>query len=439
MISLGQILNSSISIHGHDRPHHAHAGEGIGSRPGDSGRIEHNRPVFSVHDVSSAQKTLEEKVTQDIDAKIAQIKPQAAELLGAGRVEGGFANDDFSPEAVADRIMGFIKGRIEMARADGASDEELQSMFGEALKGLEQGLREAKEIITALGSFDGEIKDTFFETVSLIDEGMSELERSLFGSPDVAVKPVENEPSKKQDLDKAVASLPRGNERYAVQSNALFFSQENTFDMEVVTQDGDRVTIHVGAGESMGFRSGSLTTPNVSISAFDFAQSRYSDISFSVEGDLDEGELAALNDLFSQVNDIASSFYSGDVGGAFEQALAVGYDSEELASFAVDMTHSEVVAITQAYREVAAIDQDASMSPMQSMMEKLSEFSSQIRAAHELLLDIPTRPNNQHDLFADLVAELVPAGDADDTNSESKAAADQIHDMFKGFIDTVLA
>ena len=46
------------------------------------------------------------------------------------------------------------------------------------------------------------------------------------------------------------------------------------------------------------------------------------------------GELAALNDLFSQVNDIADSFYSGNVGEAFEQALAVGYDSDELAAFA---------------------------------------------------------------------------------------------------------
>ena len=68
--------------------------------------------------------------------------------------------------------MGFIESRIEAERASGATEEELQSMFGQAMKGLEQGLREAKEVITAMDMFDGEVKDTFFATVSLLDERM---------------------------------------------------------------------------------------------------------------------------------------------------------------------------------------------------------------------------------------------------------------------------
>ena len=91
------------------------------------------------------------------------------------------------------------------------------------------------------------------------------------------------------DVGRAFSSIAKGNERYAVQSNALFFSQDNQFDMEVITQDGDKVTIHVGAGESLDFRSASQVTPRGSIAGCALEQSSYYDISFSVEGDLDEG------------------------------------------------------------------------------------------------------------------------------------------------------
>ncbi len=220
--------------------------------------------------------------------------------------------------------------------------------------------------------------------------------------------------------------------------------------MEVITQDGDKVTIHVGAGESLDFRSASQVTPRGSISGFALEQSSYYDISFSVEGDLDEGELAALNDLFSQVNDIADSFYSGNVGEAFEQALAVGYDSDELAAFAVNMTHSEVVAVAQTYREVAEADQGEAVerdgNPLQSIMDRLSEFAAQVLASHDVLLDNPNKPSNQQALFSDILSELIPANDVGSQGAQEEAAEEsgsnvvgvQIHDAFRGFIDSIL-
>lgn len=458
MISLGQLLNPQPPLQGlgHGRASAQGTENSLSAGPGNSGQIRSASHVISREDIQSAQITVEHQLKSKMDAQMALVKPQAAELLAPEAAESGFAADDFSPEAVTDRIMGFIESRIEAERANGASEEELQSMFGQALKGLEQGLKEAKEVITSMDMFDGEIKDTFFETVSLIDERMSGLEKTLFGSVDEESEGVgitqPSQPSleKSLDLDKAFASIPRGNERYSAQSNALFFSQDNQFDMEVVTQDGDVVTLHVGAGESLDFRSGSIATPRGQVSGFELEQTSYYDLSFSVEGDLDEGELAALNDLFSQVNNIADSFYSGDVGGAFEQALAVGYDSEELAAFAVNMTHTEVVAVAQ-YKEVEAIDQGSSgaevaENPLQSIMDRLSDFASQVLSAQDLLLDNPNKPSNQQALFADVLSQLVPPGEnvGDEDSAEEGAGqavviGNQIHDAFKGFIDEVLS
>ncbi|MBV1922107.1 MAG: DUF5610 domain-containing protein [Pseudomonadales bacterium] len=479
MISLGHLLHSQSPLQGgNGRSFNAEADKGIGTGPGNSGHIVTGRPAFSAHassiqqftvqDVQIAQKKVEYELKTKMDAQIALVKPEAAELLAPTASGTSFASDDFSPEAVTDRIVGFIESRIEAERANGASEEELQSMFGQAMKGLEQGLKEAKEVISAMDMFGGEVKDTFFETVSLLDERMAGLEKTLFGaeSPDAQVVAgvpgnenvsVSNNTSaserglvKALDVERAFSSIAKGNERYAAQSNALFFSQDNQFDMEVVTQDGDKVTIHVGAGESLDFRSGSQVTPRGSVSGFALEQSNYYDISFSVDGDLDEGELAALNDLFSQVNDIADSFYSGNVGEAFEQAVAVGYDAEELAAFAVNMTHSEVVAVAQTYREVAAADQgesvESSSNPLQSIMDRLSEFAAQVLTLHDVLLDNPNRPSNQQALFKDILSELVPVDDVEpqgvrDANAGSRGddpVGLQIHDAFKGFIDSIL-
>lgn len=462
MISLGQLLHSQSPLQGgNGRSFDAEADKGVGTGPGNSDRIVTGRPAFSAHassiqrftvqDVQIAQKTVEYELKSKMDAQMALVKPEAAELLAPAIPDTGFASDDFSPEAVTDRIMGFIESRIEAERASGASEEDLQAMFGQAMKGLEQGLREAKEVIAALDMFDGEVKGTFFETVSLLDERMNGLEKRLFGSDDsdtsivngaqtnVSASASERVSVKTLDVERAFSSISKGNERYAVQSNALFFSQDNQFDMEVLTQDGDRVTIHVGAGESLDFRSASQVTPRGSVSGFELTQSSYYDISFSVEGDLDEGELAALNDLFAQVNDIADSFYSGDVGKAFEQALAVGYDSDELAAFAVNMTHSEVVAVAQTYREVAEVEKggEGGSNPLQSIMDRLSDFAAQVLASHELLLDNSNKPSNQQALFSDLLSEMIPADDAEAKNDN--AAGVQIHDAFKGFIDSILA
>ena len=480
MISLGQLLHSQSPLQGgNGRSFHAQADKGVGTGPGNSDHIVTGRPAFSAHassiqqftvqDVQIAQKTIEYELKTKMDAQIALVKPEAAALLSPVVADTGFASDDFSPEAVTDRIMGFIESRIEAERASGATEEELQSMFGQAMKGLEQGLREAKEVITAMDMFDGEVKDTFFATVSLLDERMGGLEKKLFGSEDSDTAIVGGIPendntsaatsgsasagtsvsststservsAKVLDVGRAFSSIAKGNERYAAQSNALFFSQDNQFDMEVITQDGDKVTIHVGAGESLDFRSASQVTPRGSISGFSLEQSSYYEISFSVEGDLDAGELAALNDLFSQVNEIADSFYSGNVGEAFEQALAVGYDSDELAAFAVNMTHSEVVAVAQTYREVAEADQGEAIesggNPLQSIMDRLSEFAAQVLASHDVLLDNPNQPSNQQALFSDILSELIPTGDAEEGDRD--AVGVQIHDAFKGFIDSIL-
>src|SRR5690606_20982458 len=84
--------------------------------------------------------------------------------------------------------------------------------------------------------------------------------------------------------------------------------RSRSFEMEVMTQEGDRVKILVNSGQSFASDRVRYQDGNTSIDGFEASFSSYDNLSFSVEGDLNESELAALNDLFSQVNSVAETF-----------------------------------------------------------------------------------------------------------------------------------
>ncbi|MCG8668954.1 MAG: DUF5610 domain-containing protein [Pseudomonadales bacterium] len=337
--------------------------------------------------------------------------------------------DDFSPEAVSDRILGFVKDRLAKEKANGASDERLQMLFEQAKSGIEKGFAEAKDIIADQGLFNDEVKDNYLATVSKVQKGLDEIEQDFTGkesAPDV--------------IKSAFTGSPQNSNHVAVASNELYYNQQRSFDMQVKTQDGDLVTIKVNSAESLSASSFAGATDNVAVSGFESSYSSSSRFSFSVEGDLDEGELAALNDLFAQVNDIADDFYAGDVEAAFNQALDVGYDASELAGFAVNMRRSEVVAVRQTYAEVARYGEPSPVTenPLQAMMDKLADFSAKVQKASDSLLEGAKAAGEQDSLLSQLLKELVP-----DREALEKQQLDQglppNKSAFNDFVDSVLA
>src|SRR5690606_33588617 len=93
---------------------------------------------------------------------------------------------DFSPQSVADRIVGFVANRLAQEKANGASEERLRSLYQQALKGAEQGLREGGDIIRAQGLFDGQVQDNYSSTVTRVADGLQKLGEQLFGAPATA-------------------------------------------------------------------------------------------------------------------------------------------------------------------------------------------------------------------------------------------------------------
>ena len=301
---------------------------------------------------------------------------------------------DFSPQAVTDRVLGFIQQRLEQERANGASESEIQALYQQAVKGVEQGLREAKDIIQAQGLFSGEVKDNFYSTVTKLADGLEALGEDLFGV----------------DLDTSASDPVAG---LSYQATDVAFQRDRTFDLQVVTQDGDTVTLHVSSGQSGYASQYNLQADGLTVDGLDAGYTSYDNVAFSVEGELDEGELAALQDLFAQVNSVAETFYSGDVELAFDQAMGVGMDSEELAAFTVDIQQSQAVAVRDTYVAIENMAGSPRPNSFANVLPSLGEFSKEVQAAGEDVQSLDSGRLDAPNLLRELIARLHSDADSE--------------------------
>jgi len=362
---------------GTDKGHHGgrHHAMGHHSAPG---HLKQGAPIQPTVSTSTIEQTLAvayEKLQVTVTSKI----PGA----DSSTVPGTQSETDFSPQAVSDRILGFVTDRLAAEKANGASDEKLQDLYQQALSGIEKGLREAKDIIHTNGLFQGEVRDNFYSTVTKLADGLEALGEELFG----------------QEID------PQPVAATSYKNSEVAFQRDRSFEMEVVTQDGDTIKLLVNSGQSGYASQYNLQAEDVQVDGFSVGFSSYDNLSFSVEGELDEGEISALKDLFQQVNGVAETFFGGNVEQAFDQAMSVGMDTSELAAFAVDIKQSQVVAVRDTY---VAIDNMAGRegSGFSDAMPRLGAFANQTREAGEAVKSIDGGRINTQDLLRELISRF---------------------------------
>ena len=119
--------------------------------------------------------------------------------------------------------------------------------------------------------------------------------------------------------------------------------QEKTGSISLTTDEGDVVTFKQSSLASFDVSSQSFSSPLAQGMTFS-AQSALSEtMAFSVEGDLNEQELADIASLYESLTTIAGDFFSGDYGKAMTGALSLG-DLGSLASLDASFTQTQVIA-----------------------------------------------------------------------------------------------
>ncbi|NVZ09154.1 DUF5610 domain-containing protein [Allochromatium humboldtianum] len=268
--------------------------------------------------------------------------------------------NEYTPEKVADRITSFVAMGLENARARGKSEEEIQALYESAVKGAEQGFKEAKDILSNLKVLEGNVAEQVDATEKLTFEGLAKL------SP--TQPKTETEATQAPSTTSGVAVAER-------------YQQAEDFSLKLKTRDGDEVEISFSRNfEAQGRFGFSQDGEGNSAAVLDVSQSEKTGYGFSVKGDLSEDELKAIQTLVQDVGKLAKDFFGGDVQKAFEQAPDVRFDSSQLASMNLTMSRSESYSAARVYEGTQRLEQPESV---QNAGRRLGHMMRELRDSFE--------------------------------------------------------
>ncbi|MDO3386404.1 DUF5610 domain-containing protein [Gilvimarinus sp. SDUM040013] len=346
-----------------------------------------------------------------------QLLSQSAQKHIEGKAPRGF--QPLTAEQAANNILGFIERQLERDVVAGATQDELQSRLEAGLAGFKKGFNEAKEKLDALGMLNDQVSKDIGETYQRVTDGIDDF-AARYGL-------TEAEPAEEFAVP-ALGQVTQANYEYA---------SAQSFSFELLTAEGDKVTIQASAsrGESASFENSSGSA------SYSYASVASSQYQLTVQGDLNDQEQAAIDELLGQVNQLADEFFTGDLQTAFDYASDLGYDAEQISGFALNLTRVEIQRASVAYQPQAS-EQDLSskLKPIGDFLQDLNgavDDASGFAQPQNLLLSMiesmygdETVPGNRDgQRFVDFIGQfLAPepseqAAESDQTATEDPQAA----------------
>ncbi len=289
--------------------------------------------------------------------------------------------DKKGAEDVANTMLDHVQRGLDQLRNSGASDERIQQRLEAAKEGIAKGYDQAEQQLKDMGLLNDDLKAEIAQGRSLIDAGLEQM----------ASGPVA------EGEDTVSTKMPSFNEanrssRYSTQA-----SQQNSMSLELMTKDGDKISLSFMQSSS-SFSYGAQEGHQM-ITAAGFEQGM--EWQMDVMGSLDEGEQEALTNLLQDVEKLSQSFFSGDLGGALEQAMQLGFDGDELASMSLNLRQESFSSVSRAYNSVQP----------QLPTPELESLSSGLLAYNENYLSALEQAKSFADpekLLNDLVDQLFP-------------------------------
>ena len=297
-----------------------------------------------------------EKTQTILNRQLAEKLEQRLQAEGI-QLEGLNPND-FTPEKVSERILGFVSGRVLSETEQDKQTELMQ----QARKGIEQGFAEARDILASLDVLNGKVKEDVDSTYDLIQQGLERLQQQIDGTL-IAAEENNNE--------SAMTGVQQA-------SMAHSFSRNENTRVEITTQDGDTVRIELyKQQDGQLLRQLSQSEDRVSYSQLR-SLSASAGISYQLQGELDEDEQKAIDKLLKDVAKASDSFFSGNVQQAFKKVAQLDFDSEEFSRFTVNFDYREtrqvaVSTYSQYQSQSGAQEQDD-----QSAIKDFSQFVKQL-------------------------------------------------------------
>lgn len=349
-------------------------------------------------------RSVQQSVGQSIDSEQNQIQKKMAEKA--------LEQQEKRADVAANNILKFIELRLQQDKKDGATLDELTSRIDAGIEGFELGYAQANEALEQLNLLNPELESEISLTQSKVLEGIEQLKQTYLGTVPEDTN-VTDDPNNDMPKSASVTSTEQ-----FVQGQQS--TQANEFSFDLVTADGDKVTIYTSAlmarknesGYSSSLQNGQL----VEMAYQSHAELKQSQFMFSVEGDLDEDELVAINNLLNNVNDLAKDFYSGDVETAFNKALSMDYDAAEISEFSISLTQIKNFTAYKAYQTDTPLFNANAIDDLKPLAEFSNDISNTLATLQtlfehprDLLFDVTKHinalhkpqdyPNSQMDFF----------------------------------------
>ncbi len=283
----------------------------------------------------------------------------------------GLDADEFSPKNVADKILSSVRqafGQFKQTH----SDTKDSQFFSEIKEGLDRGFDEAREILQNLGALNGQISDDIDETQELTLQGLVDLESSTLNIQS----------------------------NFAIQSTLVQSSR--SAEIQVKTQEGDIVTLSFSQSKSSSRSALEAQQQQSSLNVYQTNFSEKTQFEISVEGNLNEDEQNSIKHLTQQIHKISNAFFHGNGKAAIQHAQKLGFDTEQIASVALDLNTRKSIQTLAAYKQTNLPENSVNS-------DLLSQATDFLNQANELLKDTRStlqplaEPNR---VFNDLFMEI---------------------------------
>lgn len=166
--------------------------------------IMENQLKLSTGDDDNSMKLLYKTALEGINSELeAEFGPNAAEKIKQSGV-------DTSPQATADRIVGFATAfyqKYSEQNPDMPEEERLDKFLALVGGGVDKGFDDAKSVLDGLGVLNGKVAEDIDSTYSLIQEGFAKF-RDMILNPDKAAQ--------QQDITEQVAQNTSNELRFSV-------------------------------------------------------------------------------------------------------------------------------------------------------------------------------------------------------------------------------
>ncbi|ASP40511.1 hypothetical protein CHH28_18360 [Bacterioplanes sanyensis] len=296
----------------------------------------------------------------------ARTEAPAADNSAVGKVAGIVRSEPQSAEKTAANILNFVQRGLQQLQAQGGDSERLQQRLDAAREGIEKGYRQAQDMLDGMGMLDDELKSQIAAGRELVDAGLDALAEDpsaeLFAPAEQAV------------------------------SSSAQLSVSNQMSLQVVTRDGDRVRV--------SFAQSSSAQASVGDNRLSLRSSAELGFQMSVEGQLSDEERSALDTLFADVYSLSEQFFAGDLGGALEQAMSLGFDGQQLASMSLDLRQQASVARQAFY----PAQKPELPEPLQAVQAPLAAYSE----AYEQALQRANPLAEPQQSLRDMMSALLP-------------------------------